>query len=181
MGVPREAPPAKLIAGIMHRPGFESGPLLARLSDLFGAPDHHCAPFPFDHSEYYRAEMGSGLLKFLVSFGPLIPQDRLAEVKLWTNSLERDGIAEGGRVYNIDPGILTLASVILATTKGHAHRIYMGEGIYEEITLLFHQGAYKPLPWTYPDYRTPRVLDFLNEVRETCHRQMAALENGRAC
>ena len=33
------------------------------------------------------------------------------------------------------------------------------------MTLRFERGEYRPLPWTYPDYRKPEVGEFLLEVR----------------
>ena len=108
--------------------------------------------------------MGPGLVKFFVSFEPLISQERLAAVKRETNELEEGGADARGRVCNLDPGIITHYSVILATTKGYAHRIYLGEGIYAEPALLFRRGSVDALPWSYPDYQTPAAHDFFRAV-----------------
>ncbi len=54
---------------------------------------------------------------------------------------------------------------MLATTKDHAHRIYLGRGIYAEVTLTFLKGAFEPMPWTYPDYRTEAYRRFFEQVR----------------
>ncbi len=179
MGVLREAPPAKLFVAVMHRPDYAPESILEKLADIYGAVDLRGAPFPFDHSDYYVSEMGEGLVKFLVSFGPLLGQDRLAAVKRMTNGMEDEGAGPGGkRVFNLDPGILTLSNVILATTKGHAHRIYLGEGIYEEVTLIYRRGAFEPLPWTYPDYHAPAVLDFFRGVRDILRTQTAGSHTG---
>ena len=164
MGTIREATPAKLFTAVMHRPGFDPAPLLARLADRYGPVECRCAPYLFG-SSYYEAEMGPGLVKLFVSFGPLLSQERLAGVKRETNALEESGSDARGRLCNLDPGIVTHYSVIMATTKGYAHRIYLGGGIYAEPALLFRRGDLATLPWTYPDYQTPASLGFFKEVR----------------
>jgi hypothetical protein len=173
MGMIREATPAKLFMAVMHRPDFDPAPLLAQLADRYGATDFRCAPYLFG-SSYYEAEMGTGLVKFLVSFAPLVRQERLAGVKLETNELENAGADARGRVCNLDPGIITHYSVILATTKGYAHRIYLGEGIYAEPTLLFRRGALDALPWTYPDFQTPAAHGFFRGARRLLLGRVAA-------
>jgi len=157
----------------MHRPDFDPAPLLARLADRYGAVDSRCAPYLFG-SSYYEVEMGPGLVKFFVSFGPLLAQERLAGVKRETNKLEEDGADDRGRVCNLDPGIITHYSFIIATTKGYAHRIYLGEGIYAEPALLFRRGALDALPWTYPDYQTPAAHSFFSEARRRLLEQVAS-------
>ena len=173
MGTIREATPAKLFMAVMHRHDFDPSPLLAQLADRYGATDFRCAPHLFG-SSYYEAEMGMGLVKFLISFAPLVRQERLAGVKRETNELEKAGADARGRVYNLDPGIITHYSVILATTKGYAHRVYLGEGIYAEPTLLFRRGALDALPWSYPDYQTSAAQRFFREARHRLLEQVAS-------
>jgi len=175
MGTVREATPAKIFVAVMHRPDFDPAPLLARLAGRYGTVETRCAPYLFG-SSYYEREMGVGLVKFLVSFAPLMPQERLAGVKRETNKLEEGGADTRGRVFNLDPGIITHYSVILATTKGYAHRIYLGEGIYAEPTLLFRRGALDALPWSYPDYQTPAAHGFFREARRRLLEQVAATD-----
>jgi hypothetical protein len=70
------------------------------------------------------------------------------------------------RPINIDPGILNDCRIILASTTDFSHRIYRGEGIWEEVTLQFERGAYRSLPWTYPDFRALTYHPFLLALRE---------------
>jgi hypothetical protein len=70
-------------------------------------------------------------------------------VKGWTNGLEERLAAGGKRRVNIDPGYLARAHLILATGKGYTHRPYLRDGIYADLTLVFQQGGFQPLPWTY--------------------------------
>jgi hypothetical protein len=67
---------------------------------------------------------------------------------------------------NLDPGVLSLGKFLLATVKDQAHRIYLGRGIFAEVTLRYQAGAWEPWPWTYPSYRLPDLLAFLQEARD---------------
>jgi len=126
--------------------------------------------YPFTHTKYYEAEMGPGLAKFFWVFGGFPPRETLVEAKGFTNALEEELAEERGgilrRKVNLDPGYVTGAQLVLATTKGYSHRIYLRDGIYAEVTLVYHGGGFKPLDWTYPDYRMPMVLRFMEEVRQ---------------
>jgi hypothetical protein len=81
------------------------------------------------------------------------------------------------RPINIDPGLLELGKFLLATTKDQAHRIYLRDGIFAEVTLRYHAGAFEPWPWTYADYRQPCVHEFLLQAREY-YRQRLREEGG---
>ena len=49
--------------------------------------------------------------------------------------------------------------------KNFSHRIYLGRGVYGEVTLMFRKGRWEALPWTFPDYASCRYDSFLTEVR----------------
>ena len=136
-----------------------------RLSERLGPPALRSTPLPFTHTAYYEEEMGQGLFKRLLCFEELRNPGELPSVKRWTNALEAELAEAGRRRVNLDPGYLTGAKVVLASTKDFAHRVYLGSRIYGEVTLLCKAGAYQTLPWTYPDYRQGAVLDFLDECR----------------
>jgi hypothetical protein len=72
----------------------------------------------------------------------------------------------------LDPGVLSLGKFLLATTKDQAHRIYLRDGIFAEVTLRFQDKAFEPWPWTYADYQEPAVRAFLQEARVWYRRQM---------
>jgi len=114
--------------------------------------------------------MGPALKKRFLAFERLAPSHALPEMKLFTNQLE-ENLMESARFteerpLNLDPGLLQLGKFLLATTKDQAHRIYLGQGIYGEVTLRFQDGAFEPWPWTYADYREPAIRAFLGEARE---------------
>ena len=70
------------------------------------------------------------------------------------------------RPLNLDPGYITAAKLVLASTKDHAHRIYLQDGIYAEVTLAYRHRAWQPLEWTYPDYRRADFQEFFTRCRE---------------
>jgi hypothetical protein len=126
--------------------------------------------FEFRETNYYDATMGVGLLKQFFALEQLIDPERLVELKLQTNAWEVEYAALGKhdeqRPLNLDPGYITLAKLVLASTKDHAHRIYLGRGIYAEITLKFRDGAWQASDWTYPDYRRPDFQEFFSQCRD---------------
>jgi hypothetical protein len=132
-----------------------------------GPVDFVSEPLPFDFTPYYEREMGQGLWRRMVGFEPLIMPEQLISIKLWADAQEgRSRNEEGGRRVNIDPGYLAASKFILATGKDYSHRIYLGEGIYGDLALIFQKGSFSPLPWTYPDYASEPLLGILNLLRK---------------
>ena len=138
--------------------------VVPQLEGLFGPVRSRSLRIRFDYT-YYEKEMGRGLSKILFAFERLIDPGDLADLKVRTNELERTHAVRGRRAVNLDPGILTEGSVVLASAKAKARRIYLSSGIYAELELLHASGGFQPLPWTYPDYRMPETIAFLNALR----------------
>jgi hypothetical protein len=165
MGEASQFLPEKLVMAILiSRPEREQE-LLGILERTWGQPDLCSPPIPFTYTDYYDDEMGQGIQRFFVSFRRLVDPSLIADIKLQTNRIEERFREGDARKVNIDPGLLCLSRFILVTTKESAHRIPLSGGIYAEVTLLFHKGSFRPLEWTYPDYRSPEYLRILNEIR----------------
>jgi len=172
MGSAKEHRPVKLIVGMFTGQEELLDTARGELAEVYGAVDHVSPTWPFDFTTYYAEEFGGHLLRQFISFSQLIDPARLPETKLCTNNLEQT-FAEGGkRRINLDPGYIDLSKLVLATTKNHQHRIYLGQGIYGEVTLRFTRQSFRPWEWTYPDYRTDHYLQFFNQVRETYLEQL---------
>ena len=128
MGTATFPHPVKLITGIIasSENGFSESEAL--LQKEFGSIDYKSDILKFDFTNYYQKDMGSGLKRCFFSFERLIDPADLADVKLITNKLE-DGISkaisDAKRPVNIDPGYLSDAKLVLASTKNHSHRIYL--------------------------------------------------------
>ncbi len=176
MSVPREPDPALLFLSIFAREWdvFWSG-LQARLEERFGPLAYCSEPFPFDETHYYATEFGEPLSRRVLGFARYVPQESLPDIKLATNALETDWSDRNGhRLFNLDPGLLTLERLVLATGKNFGHRIYLGRGIWADLTLVFSKGAWQVLPWTFPDYAGSRMQEHLNRLRELYHTRRKA-------
>jgi hypothetical protein len=108
---------------------------------------------------------------FLFGLVPF-PREIILEGKIKAKNEEDKLMMKGSRLVNIDFGILSLENVILATYKPFSHRIYLTEGIYQELTYFYQNKTYKTLPWTYPDYADEETLNFFNLVREILSNQI---------
>ncbi|MBU3933742.1 MAG: DUF4416 family protein [Candidatus Omnitrophica bacterium] len=167
--------PVKLIIGAIF-PG--EGILIEAkvgLEKKFGPLDFQSPLTPFNHTEYYEKEMGPDLKRQFLSFQRLISPRKLAEIKLYTNRLEKrlSRVRNSpSRTINLDPGYISAAKLVLATCKDYAHRIYLGKGVFAEVTLHFQQGTFRPRPWTFPDYRSKGYIQSFNAVREIYLRQL---------
>ena len=136
------------------------------LGDVLGPIEDRSATRPFFHSDYYEKEMGKNLSRYFLLFQPLASRGQLPEVKLQTNEIETRHARLGSRTVNIDPGYIALEHIVLATTKGYAHRLYLGKGIFGDLTLMFENGSYHGLPWTYPDYRSEEIIALCTSWRQ---------------
>lgn len=165
MSLPSAPRTAKLVIGIFTQDQALLPPVLEDLVKLFGDIDLVSAWMPFDYTHYYEREMGPALMRRMTAFKPLIAQDSLAAVKLKTNAIERKFSNNRKRGVNIDPGYMLRERFVLATGKNFAHRIYIGDHIYADLTLIFAKGSFQPLPWTYPDYKASDMQSFLYRVR----------------
>ena len=177
MGKSKEPLPVKLIASIFTVSGELLEEAKVRLSQEFGPIDYESELLPFDHTTYYAAEFGENLKRKFVSFAELVHPGKLAEIKLLTNALEMEWAFGGKRRINIDPGYVSHSKLVLATTKNHAHRIYLGQGIYAEVTLHFRDGTFRAWPWTYPDYASPPLIAIFNHIRGLYVKQLRTMPN----
>jgi hypothetical protein len=155
----------KLVLPMLTREPTLFSTACERLSSSLGEVDYTSTTIPFEHTTYYEKEFGSGLQRQFVAFTRLVDPGKLAEIKLLTNVLEQEMAVEERRTINLDPGYLSLAKFVLATTKDQGHRIYVGQGIYAEITLYYQRGEWRVCPWTYPDYQSAAYLCVMSEIR----------------
>lgn len=175
MGEAKKPFPVKLIMPMFSRHAECFREAEETLSEQFGPTDYISPQLPFDHTTYYEEEMGSGLKRQFLAFEKLIDPGTIANIKTLTNHLEERWSLDGRRRINLDPGYIAAAKLVLATTKNHGHRIYLDQGIYAEVTLMYREGDFCPLPWTYPDYRTEDYKEILRAIREIYMTQLDAL------
>ncbi len=184
MGHLRQTDPALLVVAAFSRHVEALSWAQERLATIFGPLALASSPIPFNQTGYYEKSMGPGLGKQFLAFERLVDLDCLPAVKHQTNELEAE-LASSGRFpeerpLNLDPGLLQLGKFLLATTKDKDHRVYLGNGIFAEVTLRFTMGNFEPWPWTYADYRQLEVRAILKKFRNYYRQQLQLLRQKRA-
>ncbi len=142
----------KAIFGVLYKEDsvFEEGK--KRIKSQFGPIDYLSDEFPFVETNYYEKEMGADLIRRYLSLERLIYPDEIVHFKQLSNLWEEQISGGKQRKINLDPGYVSLSQLVLASSKAFSHRIYVGKGIYAEVTMRYQNGQYTELPWTYPDY-----------------------------
>jgi hypothetical protein len=175
MAEPKPFALVKLIVGIISSKEIYLERAEEEISVLFGPVDLKSPIFPFDLTNYYEEQMGINLKRIFLSFVELVPPGQLSAMKIRTNALEqkiRQDSGENFRVVNIDPGILTSSSLIMATAKDFSHRIPLAQGIYAHLEFLFSKQGIRILEWTYPDFRQESYQRFFLDVRKIYQEQL---------
>jgi hypothetical protein len=170
MGEIHEPAPVLLTVAASSRYSVALDWTLERLAAQLGPAALASEAFDFTETGYYTATMGADLKKQFFAFERLIDAAELAGIKRQANQWEAEYAALGRhaepRPLNLDPGYITPAKLVFASTKDHAHRIYLRDGIYAEITLVYRGSCWQPLEWTYPDYRRADYQSFFTRCRE---------------
>ena len=147
-----------------------------RAEHEWGALAHVSETFAFSETEYYAPSMGADLKKLFLAFAQGVDPGQLPEVKRLTNQWETEYAERKhhpeSRPLNVDPGYLTLGKLVLASTKDHAHRIYLADGIYAEVTLQYTHGNWQASAWTFPDYRRADYHEFFSRCRQFLYREL---------
>jgi hypothetical protein len=180
MGEPASPSPALQLLAAFSRHESVLGWARARAEGEWGPIALESPHFEFNETDYYTPTMGAGLKKVFWAFERRFDPAALAQMKRLTNAWEDElaGIArrreirgdDGNpivepRPLNLDPGYLTVAKLVLASTKDYAHRIYLCDGIFAEITLFYRHGRWEHHEWTFPDYRRGDYHEFFTACR----------------
>jgi hypothetical protein len=166
LGTAQQPYNVKLFIAFLYNPQAPFAAIGKQLDAHFGERQYSYGPIPFSWTEYYGAEMGKSLQKAYFSYQTSIDRAALPSIKNFTNDLEQTLLdSNGNRQVNIDPGYVTRDKVVLATTKDFYHRLYLADGIFGEVTLHYRKGKFRYFSWTYPDFRDPEIMHFLERVR----------------
>ncbi len=175
--------PVKLVIGMLSGEPALFDVCADILIKEFGPLEAASGLFPWNKTDYYRDELGSDIFRKFLFFEQTIDPGKLPSIKHFTNTLERTSAVQSGeqlhRRINLDPGYITEAKVVLATTKDFVHRLYIGDDIYAEVTLQYDakQRSFKPHDHTYPDYRTQEYLDLFNAARENLRVALSKIKS----
>lgn len=169
---------ALLLLAAFSRYGAALDWALDRAISRFGPLALESPRFEFRETEYYTPSMGPELFKTFWAFERLVDPEMLADIKRQTNAWEAEYASAAAhderRPLNLDPGYVGLGKLVLASTKDHAHRIYLGQGIYAEVTLYYKDGRWQQREWTFADYRRDDYQAFFEECRATLKRKLAS-------
>ena len=168
----KEPLPAKVVMSIFAREETIIQEARGLAQEFLGDIEFDSGLMPFEFTDYYEPEFGRGLKRCFVAFSGLRPQDSLRAIKLGTWRLEYEHTVGGKRRFNLDPGILTLERLVLATGKNYVHRIYLGSGVFADLTLIFKKGGFAGLDWTYRDYLLPQSIAFWHMVRDSYRKEL---------
>jgi len=166
MGKPRIPTKALLFTGILYSNQMWYLKAIEHLEGKFGEIAMYSPPIPWDFSEYYKDELGDNIIRRFVFFKNLIEQEQIAEIKIITNQIETLLASGNKRNVNIDPGYLTLAKIILASTKDYSHRIYLKDGIYAEVSVIYKKNRFLPHINTYKDFQDERYMEIFLSARK---------------
>ena len=159
-----------LVAAISSQFDDAFGWAKAQMETEWGPVQFESPRFEFTETRFYAETMGEELSKQFFAFRQLIDPASLASVKIRTNDLENTYLQQSDgaviRPVNIDPGYLTEAKLVLATTKDRDHRIYLQQGIFAEVTLHYHRKMWQKSRWTYPDYQREDFHAFFSRCRD---------------
>ncbi len=167
MGNPTHPKPVKLIASLIYKKKEHLAKALRKMGFHWSPLDFISETMEFNYTDYYEAEMGKGLRRKIISFETLINPGQLPSIKHLTNEIEATLSSKPKRrLVNIDSGYINASHLILATTKPGPHRPYLQNGIYADLALLYQEKSFRSLPWTYPDYRSEKMIAAMNSLRK---------------
>lgn len=175
MGDITEPEPVLLVLAAFSRHPAALDWAKARAETEFGPVKLASPRFSFVETAYYEPTMGAGIQKCFWAFERLIDPVELVAIKRATNAWEaeyaKSAAHDEPRPLNLDPGYITAAKLVLASTKDHAHRIYLSDGIFAEVTLFYKDRAWQHRDWTFPDYRRADYQQFFSECRDDLRRR----------
>lgn len=156
-----------LFFGILFRSDLYTDEVFQKkIEDLFGKVITFSPVFnPL--ANYYAKEMGeaSKLRRIFFLTTTPFPREFLLSTKLLSLDWEKSWSQDAKRMVNVDIGFLSAENFTLATTKNYAHRIYLGQNIFADLTYQCAEGGFQTLPWTYPDFQDQAKVEFLNWCR----------------
>lgn len=156
-------PRVKRVVGVLYPDEERFAWTLGRLTGLWGEPDLVSGPVPFDKTDYYR-DIAPRLMRRFLCLPGLQDAGELPDWKNQAREVEAESRSPI-RAVNVDPGYLDGARLVLASTKDHAHRIWLRDGIYAEVTLRYRFGHWESFDYTFPDFKSGVYDDFLSAAR----------------
>lgn len=161
-------PPGRLIISIITSSMDGLADSLTALERRFGRVECETIEIECAKAEQYREEMGDRLQRRFYSFERPMARQSLTNAKAICRKIE-SGFSDRVEEYifrsvNIDPGILSPGNLVMASNREYNHRIYLGDGVFGELTLVWARGQFVRLPWTNPDFCSDEAIEFFRRV-----------------
>ncbi|MFH0936623.1 MAG: DUF4416 family protein [Candidatus Woesearchaeota archaeon] len=162
----KEISKAKLFVGVLYNDEEMLNKVVKELIQKYGEIEQESKTYEFNFTNYYENEMGKNLIKKFIVFKNLINRDEIADIKIETNKIEDKYSKNNNRLINLDPGYLTKDNIILASVKESPYKVYIGNGIFSHLTLIYGNKKWNANERTFPDFKTNEVQEFFLEVRK---------------
>jgi hypothetical protein len=167
MSTPTFPDKIKLFFSLIYKDEENFNTIKDQILIYFGECDQITDALNFDTTNYYEKEFGYPLKRRFIFIKNLCERDSLIDIKYKTYEIEsKFKKNDQNRIVNIDPGFVSKENIILSTFKNYSHRIYLGKGVFAEITLIYKKNSYTALDWTYPDYKKEETIKIFNEIRK---------------
>ena len=167
----QKATPGRLIVSVVHASRDALADALRQLEKRFGRVQCETIDIPHSNGEEYREEMGETLQRRFFSFERLVERNSLVEIKTACHRIEAtlgDQVHDYTfRTVNIDPGIMSPANLVMASHREYNNRVYLGDGVYAEVVLIWSRKQFCRLPWTNADFCHDEAIDFFVRVHAT--------------
>ena len=164
--------PVKLFVGALYAHEDKLTSALERLEEKFSKIDLESTDFPFRVTDYYSEEMGSHITRRFCSFQDLVDPQYLSKAKVFSNSVESMFSVDDRRLVNLDVGYVDYDKVVLASAKYGIHKVYIGHGIYADMTLHYEKGKFSPYPWAFMDFKLDDYYEFFLKMRGIYKKQV---------
>jgi hypothetical protein len=144
---------------------------LGVLERRFGQVLMETTALPCSTAALYGEEMGEELYRRFFCFEQATSRDCLPEIKQACHKIEPMFADRSAghyfRTVNIDPGILSPDNLVIASHRAYNHRIYLRDGIYAELELVYARDRFVRLPWTTDDYCHAEAIEMFGRARDS--------------
>ncbi len=167
--------PVKPFLGILYHEKSALDEALQRIGNELNPVERLSDSFSFHETDYYEDEMGLDLLRTFAVLQNVIDPSEIKQYKRYCFDLESELARDGKRPINLDPGYINYYHLVLTSVKTLPHKIYLGDGVFAEIEMIYKNKQFQPMDWAYADYRkyTGVFLQFrkryVEQMREEGH------------
>lgn len=176
-GKKQDVVPVNLLLGILTARPQLLDETIQEIVKILGPFDFRSEWFPFTVTDYYDQELGSPIFRCFLSLKQLVEPSYIIEVKHQIALLEDRYRENGWRKINIDPGYFDFYKLVLASFKVGAFKIYLGQGVYGDMTLLYSKGKFTPFEWAFADFASGKYNDVFLTIRNLYKKKLKELRD----